>query len=261
MPIDNTAHTKPSWIFGVPVWDVDPEQFFHYIIACVQSQTACIAGYVNPHACVLALRKPSFRRLIQSHDMNFCDGIGVRWALRRWGVMQKHRWTLPDHIDTLLCLCREEGLRVFFMGENEQDLSLFIRAVRSSHPGVRIVGGQQGYVNPVEDGDAVANRLSRAKADIVLLAMGMPKQEQWAAFLRQRVDRGAFLVVGALFQYYSGVEKRCPALLSRHGFEWAYRLVRNPIKYFRRYVIENVFFIFRVLVTREGGYQNEQSQR
>ena len=232
--------------FGLPVADVSPEQVFELLLHHPDDQPPLHIGYLNPHGCNLAESNASFRSDLQASDLNLCDGRGLQWGLGVLGTPVQHRWTPPNHIHDLFREAEQLGRSLFFFGEREEDLEVLVAKLTQMYPRLKVAGTHHGFVTPENDAETVIALLQQASPDMILLGMGMPLQERWGITLKNRLDHGALFSGGALFLYVAGVEKRCPMLFSKLGLEWLYRLCRNPVKYWKRYVVGNLRFVRKV---------------
>ena len=120
-------------------------------------------------------------------------------------------------------------------------------------PHARLVGAAHGYFNSPDDERQAIAAVNACRPDILLVALGVPRQELWLAKHRDELHCGAAIAVGGLLDFVSGRIPRAPAWLRRCGLEWTYRLYQEPIRLFRRYVLGNPAFVLRVLLSRLRG--------
>lgn len=237
-------------LFSFPFWDISPEELISGVLDFCKLEGFHTVNYLNPHACVLARKDEAFSQALHTSDLTWCDGQGIVLACRVLGITVQHRWTLPDQIDAIFTRLAKAGLSTFFIGEQEKDLFQFLETVRKKHPQLNVIGGHPGYFSlDSDEAERLIDRLQYEKPDVIFVGTGMPRQEILGMRMKARLHQGVAFSAGALFLYFAGLEKRCPSFFSRHGLEWFYRLVRNPRRYFRRYVIENTVFIWRVLLS------------
>jgi N-acetylglucosaminyldiphosphoundecaprenol N-acetyl-beta-D-mannosaminyltransferase len=211
-------------------------------------RSPAMVNNVNVHACNLAYEQAEFHDVLNSSEIVFCDGFGVKLA--GWLTRQKlgERMTPPDWIDDLFQLCQHRGYRVFFLGDEERVVKLFVDEVRGRSPNLQIAGYHHGFFDLAgRENQVVMEKIAAADADIILTGMGMPRQELWARDAMLELDKGLFIATGALFRWYTGFEKRAPRWMTDHGLEWLARLVTQPRRLFRRYVIGLPLFYGRVI--------------
>lgn len=235
-------------MLGLRVTVIDPDGVVGEIGRLIARPGCALVNNVNVNACNLAFDQPEFRRILNGSEVVFCDGFGVRWGARLLGHRLGPRMTPPDWIDKLFRRGVEEGWSFFLIGDEAGVAERFAAAARERHPGLRVAGTHPGFFEIGSAADDEAVQAIRAlRPDVVLTAMGMPRQEIWADRARGGLDHGVFIATGALFRWYTGMERRAPKWLSGRGGEGLYRLARNPVRHFRRYVLGVPRFLFRVL--------------
>ncbi len=235
-------------IAGVGVDHVSREEAAEHFLNLRNSQGCSMVTYANPHACVVASSTPDFAAALQASTVTFCDGTGVLLASRLLGNPLKGRFTFPQIADTFFAGCSRRGYRLFVVGERDPVLEAFIETVKQKEQEIRICGSHHGFFQEgTEEEAALLDELKAAAPDMILLGMGMPKQELWGARLQECLPQGVIVCVGALFLYYSGLAYRGPKWMTENGLEWLWRLLRHPIRFFRRYVVGGMLFISKVL--------------
>lgn len=238
-------------ILGIGVDVIDQPQLLAEIDRLAAEQRPALVNNVNVHACNLAYKDPEFREILNASDVVFCDGFGVKLGARMLGKTLGQRMTPPDWIDELFKLCVQKRYCLYFLGDTHEAVVRFSRQVRERYPMIRIVGEHDGFF--MVDESSVRRQMSevnRLRPDIILTGMGMPLQEKWGWIAKQRLGRGVVIATGALFRWYTGTERRAPAWITQHGFEWLARLAASPRRHFKRYVIGLPLFFIRVLKQR-----------
>lgn len=215
-----------------------------------------IVAYANAHGLNLAFEQPKLRRFF-NHRARwvFCDGFGVRWGARLTGQPAPHRYTPPDWIDLLARTCAERGLSLFLLGGAPDTAARAARAMQGRHGNLRIAGTHHGFFDKRPDSaenDAVLQCINAAAPDVLLVGFGMPAQEYWLDDNWERIAAPVAITVGALFDYLAGKTRRAPPWMTNHGLEWLGRLMAEPTRLWRRYLIGNPLFISRVLRQRLG---------
>lgn len=241
-------------ILGIPVDVIDRPQLLETIDALAASPGVSLVNNVNVHACNLASADPEFHEILRKSDVVFCDGFGVKLAAKLLGSKLGERMTPPDWIDELFALCSRKRYRVYFVGDVTAVVRLFAEKAKERHPHLRIAGVHDGFFNMNgEDMPQLFKEIVRLNPDIILTGMGMPRQEKWAWAAKKRLGGGVIIATGALFRWYTGIERRAPHWMTNHGMEWLARLVMSPRRHFKRYVIGLPLFLLRILKQRAGG--------
>ena len=207
----------------------------------------------NAHCLNLCHEDEGLRRFFAAADVVFCDGVGVRLAARMLGDELPERITYADWLPRLAALAEERGFSLFFLGARPGVAREAARRLEASHPGLKIAGVRHGYFDhragSPENGAVVAE-VNAARPDVLLVGLGMPLQERWLMENRRRLDVGVALTGGAVFDYASGRLRRGPCLLTDNGLEWLARLIVEPRRLWRRYLLGNPLFLARVLAQR-----------
>jgi N-acetylglucosaminyldiphosphoundecaprenol N-acetyl-beta-D-mannosaminyltransferase len=204
----------------------------------------------NAHTLNLAWDDSAYRRVLQEADLVLRDGIGVELAARLAGREAGHNFVGTDFIPALLGAMAPAEVRVFLFGAEPDVAEQAALALRRRVSNVRVVGTASGY----GDLAAVGGQVRAAHPHVLLVALGNPAQEQWIHAHRKQLGVPVAIGVGALFDYLAGRVRRAPDWVLRLRGEWVFRLLVEPRRLWRRYVMGNPQFIWRVLRTRGGSY-------
>ena len=234
-------------VLDIAVDVIDQPELLRRIDELAEESRVAWVNNVNVHACNLAVEQPEFRSVLNRSDIVFCDGFGVKWGAWLAGIKLGQRMTPPDWIDALFVLCVRKGYRVYFTGDEESVVQLFVNQLMEKYPELNIAGWHDGFFEisgPVSG--QIIDDIRNVEADVIITAMGMPRQELWAAEAAARLDKGVFIATGALFRWYTGVDQRAPKWMTDHGLEWLARLGMNPRRHFKRYVVGLPLFFWRL---------------
>jgi len=216
-----------------------------------------IIAYVNAHGLNLAYEQPRLRHFFnQRARWVFCDGFGVRWAARLSGLPTPERLTPPDWIDLLAQACVSNQLSLYLLGGAAAVAEGAAKTLVDRHPTLRIAGVQHGYFDKTASGGdnaRVVDCINQAAPDVLLVGFGMPVQEYWLDDNWSGLNASIALTVGALFNVLAGTVRRAPKWMTDHGLEWAGRLLIEPSRLWRRYLVGNPLFLARVVRERLGG--------
>lgn len=204
--------------------------------------------YVNAHVLNQSRESPALRDALESADLVYCDGYGVRLAARALDVDIPHRMTGADWVWGLAALAEAAGQSVYLLGSDPGAADEAAKRLSRWYPGLRIAGTHHGYFEVGSPHDErVIEDINDRRPDIVLVGMGTPKQELWVQQNAGKLDVGVLWTVGALFDYVSGRVPRAPAWLADNGLEWIFRLAVDPQGMWRRYLLGNPVFVSRVM--------------
>jgi exopolysaccharide biosynthesis WecB/TagA/CpsF family protein len=239
-------------LLGVPFARLTPEQAVDAAEELFRRQQPAWIAVENVHAVNLALSDRSHLGVLRSADLVLNDGKGVMLGARLLG--RSFPADLNGNFFTPLLLDRAagRGWRTFLLGAAPGVVERAADRLRARHPGLVIAGTRDGFIAPDEH-DRVCAGIRASRAELLLIGIGMPRQERWAhEHLR---DTGVRLAstVGAFFDFQTGTVPRAPAWLNSVGLEWVHRLALEPRRLWRRYLLGNPIFVLRVLAQRLGG--------
>ncbi len=207
------------------------------VTEALNSHQAKTIFYANSYAVTLAEEDPAFAAAMGKADEIFCDGFGVYLASRVLGSSVPQRFAWPDWIEQLGVACRDAGASMFFLGAQEGVAAEAARKLASAVPGLRIHSHHGHFSKDAATSRAVIDLVNRSGAAVLLVGFGMPLQEKWITEHRQELRPLIVFSVGAMFDYVAGNVRRGPAWLTHHGFEWLTRLVVEPRRLWRRYLL------------------------
>lgn len=195
-----------------------------------------------------------FRAILNAADLWVPDGIAPVLIARWLGYRRAERIPGAELMTAYFQRANEAGYRSFFYGDSERTLASLQVKLERDYPGHKVVGTLSPpfrALTPEED-EAHIRIINEARPDVLWVGLGLPKQERWIHSHRNRLDVPVAVGVGAAFGFLSGNVKRAPAWVGSLGFEWAYRLIREPRKCWRRSLVEGPQFIAHVLMELTG---------
>ncbi|MEJ7817169.1 MAG: WecB/TagA/CpsF family glycosyltransferase [Thermoleophilaceae bacterium] len=238
-------------LFDIDVQTAPPADLLRQILEFAQDGERHRVSYVNAHVLNQSFSNPELRRVLQRSDLVYCDGYGVRLAARVVGLPVPHRMTGADWIWTVAALCQESGLSLYLLGSEPGSSADAASALKRWYPGLDVRGTHHGYFGlDTPHSERVLEHLAEIQPDILLVGMGTPQQELWVERNHDRIEASVVWTVGALFDYVSGRVPRAPHWIADNGFEWIFRLAVEPRRMWRRYLLGNPAFLYRVLKER-----------
>lgn len=235
-------------IAGVRVDALDLRRLHAYIHhAIVRGWTVPVLN-ANVQAVVLANRDPGFARILEDAPVVFCDGSGVRLGARILGAELPPRITYADWIHELAPFLRDRGHSIYLLGSKPGVAEVAASKLEERYPGIKVAGTGHGYFRKdgPENDDAIA-AVNAARPDVLLLGFGMPLQEKWIAANLHRLDARVLLSGGACIDYVAETVKRGPKILVDNHMEWLARMIVEPRRLWKRYVLGNPMFLLLVL--------------
>jgi len=206
---------------------------------------------VNPFSVILCRRDRQMNRAMAAAGLTLPDGTGIIWAAKLLGYNHSGRVTGPTLMLRLCDWGRGHGYRHFFYGGQSGVAERLARRLSERYPGLTVAGTFSPPFRPLELGEtsAVIERINASRPDVLWVGLGAPKQEKWMYRHLGRIDVPVMIGVGAAFDFHSGNIKWAPPYLRRLGLEWAYRLMQEPRRMWKRDV-DSLRFMAQVLRQR-----------
>jgi N-acetylglucosaminyldiphosphoundecaprenol N-acetyl-beta-D-mannosaminyltransferase len=230
---DDTAETPPDplYLMGMRVDRVDMAGALARVERFVGERGRPPRHIVTADASmvVTAEQDPEFREIVNRADLVTPDGAGILWAARRLGAPLRAKVSGVDLAARCCALSAEKNWRLYFFGAAPHVAEEAAARMRARHPGAQIVGFRDGYFRP-EDEPAIVAEIKAARPDILLVALGIPKQERFIARHKDELGVPVSIGVGGTLDVFSGAVRRAPVWMQNSGLEWAYRLASNPQK-------------------------------
>jgi N-acetylglucosaminyldiphosphoundecaprenol N-acetyl-beta-D-mannosaminyltransferase len=226
-------------VLGVPLACLDMDEAVGWVERAIASGSPHQVVTANVNFLSLARRSPEFLRLLQDASLVTADGMPLCWTSRLLGARIPERVTGADLVPRLAAHAARHGHRLFLMGPPGSTPEA-ARRLRAAHPGLEIAGVETPPYGPIEswDNEAYCTRIREARAAILLVGFGAPKQEQWLARYLARTGAPVGIGVGGTFDYIAGHVRRAPAVVQAAGLEWAWRIWREPRRLWRRYAVD-----------------------
>ncbi|RMD58705.1 glycosyltransferase [Candidatus Parcubacteria bacterium] len=248
-------------VLGVGISLVDMERAIQVVESWLRDRDdrgryVCVTGM---HGVMESQKDPAVKAIHNRADLVVPDGMSVVWTLRWFGHPEVGRVCGPDF---MLALCRRLSERKipvkhYFYGGAPGVWERLAQPMQAKVPGMEIVGGYCPPFRPLtpEEDEAVIHHIMASGADIVWVGLSTPKQEKWMA---EHVDRlpGKILIgVGAAFDFHAGLKKRAPRWMQMAGLEWLYRLLQEPRRLWRRYLLNIPQFVWLVARQKWSRYE------
>ena len=197
-------------------------------------------------ALLMMMRNDSdLNQAVSAGDLVVADGLSVVWGTRFVGTPLIGRVAGIDLMQNLLNVSNERKLRVFFLGAKQHVIDDMIQLCVGKYSNLVIAGSRNGYFNESDHTDVV-QRVRESNADILFLGMPSPFKEIWGERYRNALNVSVIIGVGGSFDVIAGHVKRAPRWMQCSGMEWFWRLIMEPRKLWRRYLVYNSAFIYRL---------------
>ena len=201
---------------------------------------------VAVHAVTVGYEDPEMRQALDRASLVVPDGMPVVWAAKLLGEDMSARVYGPELMLRYSDRCASAGHRVWlYGGRDEGSLVQLALEMRRKHPGIQIVGGYSPPFRPLsaDEEASVAERINRARPDVLWIGTGVPRQEKWMARMRDHLDVPVMCAVGAAFDFHAGRVSQAPRWMQDRGLEWIYRIAQEPRRLLPRYLYFNPRFV------------------
>lgn len=213
---------------------------------------------INAHSYNTALKDELFQRALINGDVLIPDGVSIVKACKWLNAKSQPEeriagWDLfAFEMDKL----NKKGGKCFFMGSSEKVLSLIRKRASVDYPNIVVETYSPPYKPEFseEDNKAIVEAINKADPDLLWIGMTAPKQEKWTYSHWNELNIHCHVgTIGAVFDFFAGTVERAPIWWQEHGLEWAYRLVKEPKRMWRRYIIGNTLFLYNILKEKIKG--------
>lgn len=255
-PNDKSASKRISVLkasINVVTWKSALQQ----IQAWVEEGSSRYVCICNAHSVVTAAQDPKFLEILEGADMATPDGAPVAWLMRRFGAPGQERINGPDLMNRYCAEASVRGESVYLYGGSEVTLDVLQKELPRRFPGIKIAGAYSPPYRELtqKEQEAAIDSINASGAGTVWVSLGCPKQEAWMAAHRGRVN-AVMVGVGAAFDYHAGTIRRAPLWMQHNGLEWLFRLLTEPRRLWKRYLVTNSLFIWlavkQLIKTRVG---------
>ena len=232
-------------MLGIGVDRVAMREALAVLEGFIRERVPRLVATANAEMVMLAQDDRELFGILNRADLVLADGAGVVWAARRLGPGVPERVAGYDLTQELLRRAAVAGFRVYWLGAAPGVAETAARLAAERFPGLVSVGVHDGYFRP--DDAEIVTRIRDANPDILLCALGVPKQEKWLSRNLQLLGVPVSIGVGGTFDVMAGLVKRAPLWMQRAGLEWSYRLIRQPSRLVRMLALPR--FVLRVLLS------------
>ena len=231
-------------VAGVPIDDLNMPEALDQIEAFIQSRQPHQVATVNADFVVKVWDDAELRYILNNADMLTADGMPLVWGARWLGVDLRGRVTGADLVPALAERGARLGWRFFLLGGRPGVAEKASQVLAQRYPGFKVVGMYSPPFAPVvEMGSEAVERIRAAAPDVLLVAFGNPKQEKWIYMHNAGLNVPVSIGVGGSLDFVAGLIPRAPLWMQNSGLEWLYRLIQEPGRMWKRYVVDLVLFV------------------
>lgn len=237
--------SKKIQICGLEIDNFTYEDLLTVIRSKINSNDKTLISYANANTINLTYNNKALRKLLNEFSYIHPDGAGIYFASKflYGNAGLNERITGSDFYPMLAENAISNNWRIFFFGHDNETLD----KTRKTYPGLNICGKHNGYNY---NNSEVISEINSAKPDILIIGLSFPVQEKWITEHKEKLNFKVCLCVGDGIKVFAGSKLRGPKIIQKVGLEWVIRLLRNPFRYFKRYVIGNPLFLYRIILLK-----------
>lgn len=232
-------------IFGVHIAGINYSEMLDFVLSAIANKDKKLITYVTAASLNSVFKNPELRKVYSKFDLIHPDGIGVYLALRFLYRAKgaKEKITGSDFYPLLEKEIVRRNLKIFFFGDTKQTL----RELRKRKISKYIVGVQDGFYY---DTNKTISEINSTEPDILFVGLSSPKQEIWVTENYLKLNANIIICVGEGIKVFAGTKKRGAGFIRKIGLEWLIRLIHNPKKFWKRYLIGIPLFIVRIIILK-----------
>lgn len=236
---------KITHIFGVPFFVGTMQEALEKIDEAVKGKKTHHFAFINAHCLNIAYKNREYAEILNNCSAVFADGIGAKIAAKMQGVQVEENVNGTDMFPLLV----QMPYRIYLLGGIEHVAETALENAKKLNGRAEFVGCADGFFRK-KSLEEVLKEITELKADIVLVAFGVPKQELWIAENFEKLPDCVAIGVGGLLDFVSERIPRAPMWMRKANIEWCYRLYQEPLRLFKRYIIGNPLFLLRVFFNK-----------
>ena len=198
---------------------------------------------INPEMIELGNKDEKLEKILKNADLVIPDGVGIKMALRLREIKQEQIAGI-EFARELINLCADNGYPVAFIGAQEEVINRAVENIKNETPNLNVVYKHNGYY---DDEDAIIDELLEKEPKVILVAMGVPRQEFFIEKIKSKKNDIIMIGVGGSFDVWSGFTKRAPVIWQKLGLEWLYRTIKQPER-FKRIFPTLPRFLIKVII-------------
>lgn len=251
-------------IAGVPIDNVSMAEAIDRIESMIALREPRYVVTPNIDHIVRVQKDLAFRGAYEGASLILADGMPLLWAARYLGFRLKQKVSGSDLFAIFPATAAKNGHRLYFMGGRPGAAQRSAEVLTARYPGLQVVGVDcppLGFERNPAENNAVIRRIREARPDVLFVGLGTPKGELWIQRHHRECDVPVSIGIGASFDFVAGIVKRAPSVLQKIGAEWLWRLMQEPRRMYRRYLIDDPAFFHLVWLQKRTCRRCRQDPR
>jgi len=227
----------------ITINNIDQKEALSCIMSFFYATSPRKVGFVNAHAVNWARKDSAYLDIINQFDLLLPDGIGLAIAAKFKGLTLKENLNGTDFCPLLFHLFSEQKRSIFLLGGAPGIAQKAKEFLAEKEPSLAVVGALHG-LNSKQREREICEAICSAKPDVLIVGMGVPKQEKWISEHKKNFPIKLYVAVGGLLDFLAGANPRAPIWMRRMGIEWFFRMCCEPRRLWKRYVLGNPQFLY-----------------
>jgi|GEM_PF-379584 len=233
-------------IFGIKLANLSMAEAMNIVETAIITRKQKEVFFVNADCLNKVFVDKDYHAILRDSKELFADGIGIKLAGKILGKPVRDNVNGTDMLPLLCEMAESNGYSMYLLGAAEGVAETMKTKLVLKYPRLKICGFRSGYFDHDKDSDIVIREINDSRPDILLVAFGAPLQEKFIRKHAQKIEASVLMGVGGLFDFYSGRIARAPYWMRQLGMEWVFRLMKEPRRMWKRYIIGNPVFLYRV---------------
>lgn len=237
-------------ILNVPIYQKDYFHILRTVKNVIKKQKKIYICVAAVHLIMEAQKDKKLLEGIQKANIITPDGMPLVWLSKLYGNTKASRIYGPN-LTLMLCkLAQQYSFTVFLLGGAIGQSAILKKKLKKQFPGLQVVGTQDTPIRPIpaQENDTIINDINTVKPDIVFVGLGCPNQELWMIQNREKISASVLIGVGAAFDFITHTVRQAPKWMQNIGLEWLFRLIQEPRRLWKRYLILNTLFCFKIFL-------------
>lgn len=237
---------RPSYrLLGPQVNAITEPELYEIMAEVVEADRRCIIAHYNLHGVYLYHHDTEMRTFYERAHYVYVDGVPLIYLGKLLGypLLLEHRSTCAEYVYTFMSQAAQRGWRVFYLGSRPEVSELGAKVLREKTPGLQIATAHGYFVTNTEENQKVLDAINDFQPNILMVGMGMPRQEHWILENLEKIHANVLISVGGCMDYVTGTNPTPPRWMGPLLLQWVYRLLSNPRHLWRRYLLEPWFVL------------------
>ena len=237
-------------IAGIKIDNVTMEESIRFIDQCIRKKSSVHIVTPNVDHIVRLQRDKEFQEIYKKADLVLADGMPLLWAAKFLGMPFKEKISGSDLFPKLCQNAADQGHRLFLLGGRSGAVEKCSEILKENYPNIHISGVYSpafGFENDECENEKIIKLIKKSNPDILCVGLGSPKQEKWIYRHRNDLNVPVAIGIGITFEYTAGIVKRAPTWMQQNGLEWLWRLLMEPSRLWKRYLVDDLPFFYLIV--------------